>query len=236
MASHTRVKRLRRSTALVISAAAATTAVATPSYASIESSYLSILNQERTSHGLAPLHLSADLTRVAQSWSARMAASRVLQHNPALTSQIGNWQSIGENVGDGPDLRDLADAFWASAEHRDNILDPHYTQVGIAAVVANHRIWITVDFREPLRAPVAAVSPQRGASRTGERPYPGRLLMYGSTGWAVAYVQRLLGLPTTGYFGARTLQAVYAFQRRQHLAVDGIVGPITWTSLVRARG
>lgn len=215
----------------------ATSAVAATgtSYASIASSYLGILNQERASHGLAPLHVSADLTQIAQSWSARMAASRVLAHNPGLTSQVHGWQSVGENVGDGPDLRDLADAFWSSAEHRSNILDPHYTEVGIAAVVADHRIWITVDFREPLRT-TAPVSQQRGASRIGEQPWPGRLLMYGSTGWAVAYVQRLLGLRTTSFFGARTLQAVYDFQRRQHLLVDGIVGPATWTSLVRARG
>ena len=235
--SHVGVRRLCRSTVLVvITATAAAVGLAAPSYASIESSYLSILNQERASHGLAPLQLNPELTRVAQGWSSHMAASHVLAHNPGLTTQIGNWQAVGENVGDGPDLRDLADAFWASAPHRSNILDRGYTQVGIAAVVSNGMIWITVDFRQPLRAAAPPVSSQqRGASRTSQRPWPGRLLTYGSTGWEVAYVQRLLGLPTSGFFGARTLQAVYGFQRMQRLVADGIVGPMTWSALVRAR-
>jgi len=231
-----RVRRLCRSTGVVaIAAAIATTDLGVgTSYASTASSYLSILNQERTSHGLAPLTPNAELTSVARAWAMRLAATRVLRHNPALTSQVSNWQSVGENVGDGPDLRDLADAFWASAEHRNNILDPHYTQVGVAAVYADQRIWIVIDFRQPMQ-PTAPVSQPRGASRISERTWPGRLLMFGSTGSAVAFVQRLLGLPVTGVFGARTLRAVFAFQRNHHLVVDGIVGPITWAALLRAR-
>jgi peptidoglycan hydrolase-like protein with peptidoglycan-binding domain len=232
--SHGRVRRLRRATCLGAITATLAVGVATPSYASIESSYLGILNQERTSHGLPPLSWNAELAGVARGWAAHMAATRVLSHNPALTRQISGWQSIGENVGDGPDLRDLADAFWASAEHRDNILDRGYTQVGIAAVVANHTIWIAIDFREPLHTTTTApASPPRGVSRMHQQSWPGRLLMRGSTGWDVAYVQRVLSLPATAYFGARTQQAVFAFQRNHHLAVDGIVGPITWAALQR---
>jgi peptidoglycan hydrolase-like protein with peptidoglycan-binding domain len=226
----------RRAAAIVAATAVCAMAAAGPTYASTESSYLSILNQERASHGLAPLHVSADLTSVAHGWAETMAASRSLRHNPSLTTQVHNWQTVGENVGYGPDLRDLADAFWQSAEHRDNILEPAYTQVGISAVNADHRIWIVVDFRAPLhQIQSAPASQQRGASRMDERTYPGRLLMFGTTGSAVAFVQRLLGLPATGIFGARTRQAVYAFQRNHHLAVDGIVGPITWSALVRLR-
>jgi peptidoglycan hydrolase-like protein with peptidoglycan-binding domain len=163
-----------------------------------------------------------------------MAATRSLQHNPALTREVRNWQSLGENVGDGPNLRDLATAFWNSSEHRRNILDPDFTQVGIAATIADHRIWIAVEFRDPLRSAAPASQP-RGVSRTSERAYPGRLLMRGTRGPAVAYVQRLLGLAGSGVFGARTQAAVLTFQRRHHLAVDGIVGPITWSTLLRAR-
>jgi len=204
------------------------------SYASIESSYLNILNQERASRGLSPLHVNARLTDVAQSWASRMASSGVLQHNPALRSEVGNWRTLGENVGRGPDLADLATAFWNSPEHRANILDPDFTQVGIAATVADHRVWIAVEFREPMSRGTSA-SPLRGVSKAPEQAYPGRLLLRGTHDPAVAYVQRLLDLRPTGAFGARTQQAVLAFQRRHHLAADGIVGPITWSTLVRAR-
>lgn len=185
MASHVRVKRLRRSTATALVATTITVGVigVGTSYASTESSYLAILNQERTSHGLSPLHPSADLTAVADAWAARMAGSRWLRHNPALTSQVHNWESVGENVGDGADLRDLADAFWASTSHRDNILDPDYTQVGVGAVFADRRIWIAVVFREPLQRAVSS-SQQRGASRTSEQSSRGRRLTLGITGSA----------------------------------------------------
>jgi peptidoglycan hydrolase-like protein with peptidoglycan-binding domain len=225
---------LCRLVAVAVTSATVVVGAANSSYASVESGYLSILNQERTSHGLAALHLNAELTGVAQSWASRMAATGSLQHNPALTREVHHWRSLGENVGDGPNLRDITDAFWTSAEHRDNILDPDFTQVGIAAVIVDHRIWIAVEFREPMHY-AARASQQRGVSRTTARAYPGSLLMRGTRGPAVAYVQRLLGLRDSGVFGARTQKAVLTFQRRHHLGVDGIVGPITWSALVRAR-
>jgi peptidoglycan hydrolase-like protein with peptidoglycan-binding domain len=50
-------------------------------------------------------------------------------------------------------------------------------------------------------------------------------------GAAVAYLQRELGLPADGYFGARTLQAVEQLQERRGLEADGHVGPATWRAL-----
>lgn len=227
-------RRCRLVAALAAAALTTTVAGAATSYAGTGDSYLSVLNQERASRGIAPLHVSADLERVAQSWAAEMARTAVLQHNPRLTSEVSNWQSVGENVGRGASLRDLADAFWASSSHRRNILDPDFTQVGIGAVIADHRMYIAVEFRQPMHA-TGTTAQSRGSSRTTERAYPGRLLMRGTSGPAVAYVQRLLGVAVSGFFGAQTQQAVLRFQRLHHLAVDGIVGPITWSALVRAR-
>jgi transglycosylase-like protein/putative peptidoglycan binding protein len=56
------------------------------------------------------------------------------------------------------------------------------------------------------------------------------LLTRGSEGAAVTTVQRALGIPAsgvTGVFDARTEANVRRFQRRNHLLVDGIVGPQT---------
>jgi peptidoglycan hydrolase-like protein with peptidoglycan-binding domain len=56
-------------------------------------------------------------------------------------------------------------------------------------------------------------------------------LSRGDHGPAVAFMQRELGVPADGYFGAHTLAAVRQLQDRRHLAVDGRVGPSTWRAL-----
>ena len=61
--------------------------------------------------------------------------------------------------------------------------------------------------------------------RTGDRDHPVRTLQY---------LLRARNHPVTvdGIFGAKTDAAVRAFQRDKHLAVDGIVGPNTWSALI----
>lgn len=69
------------------------------------------------------------------------------------------------------------------------------------------------------------------------KPYPGKLIKYGSKGSDVKWVQTQLnrlrgaGLVVDGDFGAKTLAAVKSFQRSRRLRVDGIVGPVTWAAL-----
>lgn len=69
--------------------------------------------------------------------------------------------------------------------------------------------------------------------------YPGTLIRKGSKGDNVRKVQaKLIELGyscgkwgTDGIFGNDTLSAVKAFQKANGLAVDGIVGPLTWAKL-----
>jgi lysozyme len=64
------------------------------------------------------------------------------------------------------------------------------------------------------------------------------LLRLHANGPAVLRLQRALSGagfnpgPGDGIFGPRTLGAVQAFQRARRLAVDGVVGPITWNALL----
>jgi uncharacterized protein YkwD len=237
MTSPTTISRVLRRLAVVTVAGAMVVAAAgtAPSFAA--TGYLGTLNSERVSHGLNPLRTSAALTEVAQAWARQMAATHWLRHNPRLQDQVGNWRELGENVGDGKTMSSLAQAFWQSAEHRANILDPQFRQVGIGHVRRDGLIWIAVVFRAPMRsggtATTTAASPAPRASSRDGRAWPGRLLTLGSSGPAVAYVQRLLGLRADGLFGAHTRRAVVDFQRRHHLSADGIVGPITWSALTR---
>ena len=69
------------------------------------------------------------------------------------------------------------------------------------------------------------------AVAAGHAPTLTSVLEPGSTGSAVARVQRALHVPATGRFGTATRRAVRAFQRGDGLAVDGLVGPQTWNAI-----
>jgi peptidoglycan hydrolase-like protein with peptidoglycan-binding domain len=57
------------------------------------------------------------------------------------------------------------------------------------------------------------------------------LLAVGAQGSQVSQVQQALHLKRTGHYGSRTRQAVTRFQAKNHLLVDGVVGPQTWDKL-----
>jgi EAL domain-containing protein (putative c-di-GMP-specific phosphodiesterase class I) len=93
-----------------------------------------------------------------------MARNNDLAHNSQLTREITDWQEIGENVGVGGDERSVADAFMGSPDHRDNILNPRYSEIGIAtATGSDGRLWVTEDFERPFGA-TAVAKPHRSTS------------------------------------------------------------------------
>ncbi len=69
------------------------------------------------------------------------------------------------------------------------------------------------------------------APAAAQTPTQTSLLNQGSAGPAVSRVQRALHIKATGRFGRATERAVLAFQRRDRLSTDGIVGPQTWDAL-----
>jgi murein DD-endopeptidase MepM/ murein hydrolase activator NlpD len=75
---------------------------------------------------------------------------------------------------------------------------------------------------------VASASPANRAIQIKEGGLPLRL---GSESELVAHVQRALEVPADGVFGAETDAAVRRYQYAAKLAVDGIVGPATWSAL-----
>lgn len=86
---------------------------------------------------------------------------------------------------------------------------------------------------------VAAVQHAPGRIQTVARP-GARTVKAGSEGADVATVQRVLNawyptlrppLAVDGQYGPATASRVKYFQTRDHLTVDGIVGPVTWKAL-----
>jgi hypothetical protein len=116
------------------------------SAASAESEFLARLNATRAGAGLHSLVLNPTLSNYARLWSARLSADGYLHHDPNLAAETGavvrNWTRAGENIGTGPDVLALHNAFYNSAPHRANMLGA-YNQVGIGVVVNNGTIWVT---------------------------------------------------------------------------------------------
>jgi hypothetical protein len=75
----------------------------------------------------------------------------------------------------------------------------------------------------------AKLMPEKVEAEKKEAPACGRQwwLARGAVGDAVKEIQRMLGVPTDGFFGPRTEQAVKEFQATHSLDADGIVGPRT---------
>jgi hypothetical protein len=142
-------------TAVLAGGGGALSVLASPAYAdsaaTYESQFVAKTNAARQSAGMSSYSVAYDLVSIARAHSADMARSQSLYHNPSLTSQVQNWQAVGENVGEGPNVDDIHTAFMNSPDHRANILDHDFTQVGIGVVVdKNGIIWVTEVFREPM--------------------------------------------------------------------------------------
>jgi uncharacterized protein YkwD len=140
---------LASSTALLPPQALPSGRGATSSLASLQSGVLVGLNQIRLSHGLVPLRLNAALSGAARQHSAEMLADGYFAHSSADGSAFwkriqryypaANYRSwtVGENLlwdGGALDARGALALWMASPEHRANILDARWREIGIAAL------------------------------------------------------------------------------------------------------
>jgi hypothetical protein len=75
-------------------------------------------------------------------------------------------------------------------------------------------------------AVLALGAPLALGQSSAQAPVPATLSA-GSSGTAVAELQAALDVAQTGHFGPTTARAVRAFQRKNGLTVDGVVGPQT---------
>jgi cysteine-rich secretory family protein len=89
----------------------------------------------------------------------QIAQSNTLAHNGALPNQVSGWETLGENVGDGPSVDSLEQAFEASPHHYENMVDARFRTIGVGVVEdGNGLMWVTEDYEQPL-AVVAAPTP-----------------------------------------------------------------------------
>jgi uncharacterized protein YkwD len=111
-----------------------------------ESVFASSINATRVARKLPPLAFDDGFHAKALAWSTQMANAQKLSHSPLKTWYPPGWKALGENVGVGPSLPDLAAAFIASPAHLQNMIDPRFKRMSVAVVKRGNVYWVTEVF------------------------------------------------------------------------------------------
>lgn len=129
----------------------------TPARAASEAdTLLRLMNEARAASGLAALRLDAALTATAQAYACENAARQSLDHVGSDGSDVLERVRrsglkpalVAENTGLGYASAERAFAGWmASPHHRENILRPEVSLVGIGLADGARPVWV-VDFMQ----------------------------------------------------------------------------------------
>jgi hypothetical protein len=142
-----------------------------PAHAAAPAEIAALTNGEREARGLHALTWSSELARAAQSHAERMAADGELSHS-SIGSRVGGWQRIGENVGRASSARQVHDLWMGSSQHRANILDREFTEIGVGAVEADGQLWVVAVYRLPTGATAPAPAPPPEEETPAPPPAP----------------------------------------------------------------
>jgi hypothetical protein len=112
-----------------------------------------LVNQARFERDLPSLSRHEGLAGLARAQSVRMVKRGDIYHNPGLVSEVTGlgirWLRVGENVGYGPDVAVIEQAFLDSPDHLHNIIDPSYNAIGVGVVPGDGgRIYVTQVFAQ----------------------------------------------------------------------------------------
>jgi uncharacterized protein YkwD len=110
--------------------------------AAAENDFASRINSFRGSNGLSSLSRSGSLDSYARSWAKQMADNGSISHSN-IGSLLGDWSSVGENVGVGSSVGAIFDSLVGSAPHKSNMLGD-FTHFGIGVYQdAAGTLWTT---------------------------------------------------------------------------------------------
>jgi uncharacterized protein YkwD len=154
---------VRRVAALAFSVSALTLIPLTPAGAnavsglsSYDRQLLADVNAARIQRGIEPLNVSNRLTPIAQQWSQQIAGATDPGDNPHLRGELNaacpKWRLVGENVGVAGEstAQDLFNVYMANSGERQEILDPHFTNIAVSSVAQNEDgapvEWNVMDF------------------------------------------------------------------------------------------
>jgi uncharacterized protein YkwD len=119
---------------------------AQPSSDAYANRIFSLINTERTRHGLQRLRRGSCAIGYAERWSVQLARSQDLRHQslrPMLKSCAA--RRVAENIGYGNVTADVLMKKWmASSHHRANILNPKLSYLGVGAARSKSGHWYAV--------------------------------------------------------------------------------------------
>jgi uncharacterized protein YkwD len=109
-----------------------------------EITMFNFVNQQRADYGLKPLTMNLKLQVVSENYGKYMFAHGFFGHitpqgqTPLNRVQAANipFTFIGENIAKAANVQTADTGFMNSPEHRANILNPNYTQIGVGVVNA----------------------------------------------------------------------------------------------------
>jgi hypothetical protein len=112
---------------------------------------IELINSERAQAGLDQLIPSEQLSQVARGHSMDMATNQFFSHHSPTTGDLGSrlrssaipYRRAGENIALDHSVGEAHQAFMSSPHHRENVLDPSSTHVGVGIVQAGNRIMVT---------------------------------------------------------------------------------------------
>lgn len=113
------------------------------SLSSHEKEVVDLVNEQRSKHGLKPLKVSAELSRIARLKSQDMSDKRYFSHTSPtygtpfqMMKDFGvKYKSAGENIAMGQRTpTEVVTAWMNSPGHRANILNPNYGKIGVGFV------------------------------------------------------------------------------------------------------
>jgi hypothetical protein len=185
--------------AAVVLLITSTAAVASSSY---EADLVSRINAERSARGLRTLSVRSDLTEVARAWSDQMAAEARIYHDPYLPDEVSGWTALGDNVGRGPNVVSVHEAFMRSSDHRSIILDSRFNQVGVGVTRSGDQLYVTEVF--VLRGTTTKVVRKTTTTTTRRRASTTRATPSGSAR-TTEYVVDMTGVVWEIDLGARPL-------------------------------
>lgn len=126
------------------------TGPATPTTAEVRAlavQFFDLINEERASVGLRALSVDATLSNAALAQTGQIEARGSLFHQDLHPLLDLGFRTAGENVGVGPGVLVLHDAFVASPGHYANIVNPAFTRLGVGVLVdADGTIWVAMVF------------------------------------------------------------------------------------------
>ncbi len=128
-----------------------------------EARLLDLLNAERKARRLSPLSWEPTLARLARDHAADMARAGKASHHSTGDGADLAVRALAENVAVDRDVVSAHRSLMASPGHRENILNPDLTAVGIGIVAAREAASMYV--AEDFAAPLPIMSGEKAAAR-----------------------------------------------------------------------